>query len=250
MDRQKLNRITAVFLTLVVLVVALMLTGSLRRPVSITLPAEEETPGQTSGDPAKDSGQLTVVAVTPETVQAAIETLARPAQYRRTISVQQFWSGGSGTVETTTTVSGSWSRLDRTLVDGRIRHTVTDGETTYVWYNSGRKVYTASAGEITADVEQAIPTYEDIFNLPTEDIAAADYRAIGDHVNCIYVETGEMEQGYVLRYWVSVDSGLLVAAERLQNGETIYRMWETTVDLAPTITEEFTLPDGTVLAVN
>ena len=50
------------------------------------------------------------------------------------------------------------------------------------------------------------------------------------------------------RYWVSVDTGLLVAAEKLSGKETVYRMWQTAIDLVPVFTDEFTLPDGTVLA--
>ncbi len=249
MDRQKLNRITALFLTAVVLIVALMLFGSLRRPERITLPAETGNTGTATGDPAEDHGALAVVEVTPETVQTAIETLARPTHYRRSVSVQHFWSGGSGTLETTVTVRGKWTRLDRTLADHHVRHVITDGETTYIWYNSARAVYTAPAGELTADVEQEIPTYEDILSLPKEKISVADYRSIDNRINCIYVETTEVD-GYVLRYWVSVDTGLLVAAEKLLDGETTYRMWETASELEPAITVEFTLPDGTVLAEN
>ncbi|MEI3363029.1 MAG: hypothetical protein V8R75_11005 [Oscillospiraceae bacterium] len=48
-------------------------------------------------------------------------------------------------------------------------------------------------------------------SLDVEAIIAADYRTISN-VACIYAEaqTGE----YTLRYWI-VDSGLLVAAEKL-----------------------------------
>ena len=53
-----------------------------------------------------------------------------------------------------------------------------------------------------------------------EDIAAADYRSVSD-VNCIYVETVQDPEGYTQRYWVSVETGLLVASERLLEGETI-----------------------------
>lgn len=60
-------------------------------------------------------------------------------------------------------------------------------------------------------------TYEDILALPPERIAAADYRAL-EGVNCIYVETEPDEAGYVERYWVSVSSGLLAAAERECDG--------------------------------
>lgn len=247
MDRRNLNRIITLLLTAVIVLVALMLTGSLHRPARIVLPAETATPGQPSDSPEDASGTLTQVAVTPLTVQTAIETLARPELYRRTLSVQQLWTGGSGTWETTVTVMQPWTRTDRTLTDGRIRHTVTDGESTYIWHNSETDMLTVPAGVITPDAEQSIPTYEDILLLPAEEIVAADYRTIGDQVNCICVETREDDYGYALRYWVSVDTGLLVAAEKLQNDETTYRMWETAIDLSPVLSDEFTLPDGTKL---
>lgn len=59
-----------------------------------------------------------MIAVTPETVQTAIETLTRPRQYSRVIRVEQLWDGGSGSFETTVTVSGRWTRTDRSLSDG------------------------------------------------------------------------------------------------------------------------------------
>ena len=95
-------------------------------------------------------------------------------------------------------------------------------------------------------MEQAIPTYEDVLELPVEEIAAANYQTLSD-MNCIYVETAADAYGYVLRYWVSVDTGLLVAAEKQLDGETVYRMWETSSELDPIIETEFTLPDGTDL---
>jgi hypothetical protein len=247
MDRRRLNRVTMAFIVLVVLVLALMLAGSMRPASHITLPGEAENTGDAPGDIGLDGDALTVVEIRPETVQAAIATLARPEAYQRTVRVQQFWDGGSGGFDTAVSVGGGWTRTDRVLPDGRTRHTLTDGETTHIWYDSERDVYTGPAGEITADNEQAIPTYEEILILPPESIAAADYRAIADDMNCIYVETAEDEAGYVLRYWVSVDNGLLAAAEKLLDGETIYRMSGLLVDMTAPEEDLFTLPDGTVL---
>lgn len=247
MDRRNLNRIITLVLTAVVVLVALMLTGSLHRPARIVLPAESTATGQPTDSPEDPSDALTQVAVNPSTVQTAIETLARPELYRRTLSIQQVWSSGSGTWETVVTASQPWTRLDRSLTDGRVRHTVTDGESTYIWFNSESDVFVTPSGSITPDAEQGIPTYEDVLLLSPKNIVEADYRTIGEQVNCIYVETREDDYGYSLRYWVSVDTGLLVAAEKLQNGETTYRMWETAIDLAPVLTDEFTLPDGTYL---
>lgn len=66
-------------------------------------------------------------------------------------------------------------------------------------------------------------------------------------VRCIYVETAEDDWGYTQRYWVSVDTGLLVVAERLQDGETVYRMAALAVDQTAQDEKLFTLPDGTEL---
>ena len=248
MEKRKLNRITAGFIVLVVMVLILMFSNSLRRSSHITLPEEGSSPGQAEDTNASGGDALTVIAVTPETVQTAIETLTRPRQYSRVIRVEQLWDGGSGSFETTVTVSGRWTRTDRSLSDGQVRHTITDGEITYIWYGSESSVYSAPAGDITPDDEQAIPTYETILDLPVEDIAAADYRSVSD-VNCIYVETVQDPEGYTQRYWVSVETGLLVASERLLEGETIYRMASLTADLSTPSTDRFILPDGTVLRV-
>lgn len=247
MKRRRLGRAAIGFAGLIALVVVLMLVNSLRPSPSIILPSEKDESAQSGEDGSDDA--LTVVEIRPDTVQAAVATLTRPETYRREVVVQQFWDSGSGTLENTVTVSGDWTRVDQTLARDRIRHSITNGERTYIWYNSQRTVYTAEAGEITADMEQTIPTYEDVLDLPMEEIAAADYQTLSD-MNCIYVETAADAAGYVLRYWVSVDTGLLVAAEKQLDGETVYRMWETSADLEPAIGTEFTLPDGTDLMAN
>lgn len=242
MDKRWRSQVTVAFLAVTVLVVVVMLSGTLQRSSRITLPSSEQTPGQTavSGD------ALTVVEVMPETVQTAIATLSRPQEYRRTVTVEQLWTGGRGTYETAAAVSGGWTRTDRTLASGRVRHALTDGETTYIWYDSETEVYTAPAGGISADDEQMIPTYEEILELPVEAIVSADYRTISG-VNCIYVETAADPAGYVLRYWVSVDTGLLTVSERLLDGEPVYRMAALALDQDLPTAADFTLPDGTVL---
>ena len=246
MKNQKLNRVAVGFIVLVVLVIVLMFSNSFRRSTHITLPPADSAAGEAGDNTTDNEEALSVIAVTPETVQAAIATLSRPEVYSRTIRVEQFWSGGSGSFETTVTVSGRWTRTDRMLSDGQIRHTITDGDTTYIWYDSGTEVFSAPSGEITPDDEQVIPTYETILDLPVETIAAADYRSASG-VNCIYVETAKDSYGYVQRYWVSVETGLLVASERLSDGETIYRMASLTADLSVPSVDRFILPDGTVL---
>ena len=243
MDKRKLSWITWSFVVLTVLVLAMMLANTLRSPVEIVLP-DTSTPSDTGEGTLSEAGDMAVVEVAPSTVQAAIATLARPEAYRRTLTIEQIWSGGSSSYEIAETVRGSWTRTDRTMPDGRVRHTITGPEDVYIWYNSETSIYHAPAGEITADNELPIPTYEDILDLDPETITAADYRDLTG-VSCIYTEAQEGE--YTLRYWVSVESGLLVSAEKLFGEDTVYRMTALTVDQSEPTDAEFTLPDGTVL---
>ena len=189
-----------------------------------------------------------MVENTPETVQAAIRSLSRPENYGRNVTLEYFWPGGSGTQELYTIVRGPWTRVDRGLPDGSTRISVTNGQEPYFWYgyDSGAETAAVPAGAFSADVEQSIPTYEDILDLPVEEIILADYRPL-DALTCIYVETAPDEAGYSTRYWVSVENGLLVQAERLLEEEPVYRMTSLYVDETEYDASRFTLPDGTVL---
>ncbi|MEG1657543.1 MAG: hypothetical protein RR288_00665 [Oscillibacter sp.] len=247
MDKRRVSKISAAIAVAMVLIIALLMSTSLRRTAHITLPTETAPSDQTPGGTPGEDNATEQVAITPETVQIAIETLARPAAYRRSVAVEQFWSGGSSALNTTVSVSGGYTRTDRTLVDGRVRHSITGNGQTYIWYNEETTLFSGPAAGITADDEQSIPTYETILTLPTASIAKADYRALAEGVNCIYVETVPDAEGYLLRYWVSVDSGLLAAAERERDGTVVYRMASLAVDTAQPTPADFTLPDGTQL---
>lgn len=246
MEKRNLNWVTWSFVALTVLVIGMMLMNTMRRPGTITLPDTTTPPNQIidTSDRAEDA--LTVIEITPETVQAAVATLSRPDSYRRTITVEQFWGESSGTYELTTTVSGGWTRTDRTMPDGRIRHCINGSDTVYIWYNNETRLYTGVPGEITADHEQSIPTYEEILELPQEEIQFADYRCVSN-VNCIYVEAGPADGSYTLRYWVNVETGLLVVAEKLIEDEAVYRMASLSIDQTEPSAAEFTLPNGTCL---
>ena len=228
MDRQKLNWITWAVLASAIVIVALMLGNSLHRTAHITLP---------SSNPPRDPSAETGIA-----------SLSRPENYGRNVTIEYFWNGGSGTQELYTIVREPWTRIDRGLSSGQTRISITNGEKTYIWYgyDDGAAVYSAPAGNISADAEQSIPTYEDILDLPAEDILLADYRAL-NALNCIYVETARDETGYSLRYWISVDSGLLVQAEKLLEESVVYRMSAPYLDQTEYDASRFTLPDGTVL---
>ena len=246
MGKQKMTPIGIACILLVLLVVAFMVRGSLREPEKIVLPPEPSTT-EPSG-PIVDNEAVDRVEVRPDTVQSAIEVLARPRVYTRTITVERYWSGGSGVSVITAAAADGWLRLDVTETDGQTRHVITGDDAVYIWYGSSRKVY-SGASALTQDAEQGILTYEDILALPPERIAAADYRAL-EGVNCIYVETEPDEAGYVERYWVSVSSGLLAAAERECDGAVVYRMAALTVSYDGVDAEDFTLPNGQAVSLD
>jgi len=243
LNRRNLKWTIWIFLPMVLLMAVLILSTALRRTAHIVLPETGTNSELVPGTSVGGNDALKVLEVTPETVQTVIATLSRPTQYRRTVTVEQFWAEGSGSYDAQVAVSGALTRIDRVVSGSRMRHTITGGDETYVWYNEESRIYSAPAGAISADNEQFIPTYEDILDLPQAEISAADYRMLSS-LNCIYVETAEDEWGYVQRYWVSVETGLLVSAERLQNGETAYRMKALTLEQTLPTAADFVLPNG------
>ena len=158
MDKRRLKFITWGFVLLTAVIVALMLMSNLRRSSRVELP-DTENDAQGSENVPTEGSALTVVEVRPETVQAAIETLHRPQAYRRSVTVEYLWNSDSGTAEMTTAVLNGWTRVDRTLADGQTRHVITDGTVSYIWYNEESDFHTGASADISADAEQAIPTY-------------------------------------------------------------------------------------------
>ena len=245
--KRRVNFITFAFFALLVLVVLFLVRIALHRPPAVTLPTAAETENNDGSSSDTQVEAIRRVEVTPDTVQRVIERLARPESYRRTITIVRYWSEGSGESVVETGTAGEWTRLDETR-DDLTRHVITRGgaeKRSWVWYGDSRRVY-AGAAALTADEEQSIPTYEDVLLLDPASISAADYRAL-EEVNCIYVETAPDSGGYVARYWISVDTGLLAAAERLQDDVLVYSMRGLTVDETAPDASAFTLPDGEVL---
>ncbi len=230
-------------LCLVTLTLSFSVRLIFRRTAYITLP---DNVGLTWNGGANGEGPAAAVPleVTPDTAQAVIATLSRPANYRRDITIRRTWSGGGQNAAVSVTVCEPWTRADRAMPDGVIRHAVTNGVVTYIWYGDGPQIARVPAGSVSADNEQMIPTYEDVLRLPRERIALADYHRIESGLDCVYVETTQ-EDSVKERYWIGVSTGLLVAAERLLNGNSVYWMEAGEPQEAPD--EAFTLPDGTAL---
>ncbi len=187
------------------------------------------------------------VGVTPETVQSVILTLSRYRSYSRTLQIEYLEEGMvKGSLSAVVAVDSGWTRVDVTSKSG-VEHTIVGNGMRYRWYNNEKEYASAPAREGSGDLAQMLPTYEDVLDLDTKNITAAGYESRGG-VACIYVEVEESALGYLERYWISVESGLLVSAETIKMDEVVYRMTSYQVE-SPLVDgeESFLLPDGTLL---
>lgn len=249
MDQKNRARVAVLISVIVVAAVlgSFALTIFSAKPPAIVLPTLQPDSSQvdTTDTPADETQR---VEVTVSTVQAVIASLSRTGSYYRQLSVQTFWDGGSGTTTVQTWVDDSYTYARSVPPSGQTRYSLTlpDG-TVYYWYGGSSAWRTAPAGSLSADLSQRIPTYEDVLELNVRDIRAANYSAYEDHP-CIYVETHRDDLGYLERYWISVDSGLLVAAQTLKDDMVVYSVDATAPIQTPCPTDAvFTLPDGTSL---
>lgn len=198
--------------------------------------------GQESGQPVG-----VVVEVTPQTVQSLIASLERYESYRRTVTAEYFSNGQSlGAASAQVWADGGWLRTSTVLSSGAVEHSIVGDGRLWLWYENDGKVYSGPAADRAGDLSQRLPTYEDVLALDKDGITAAGYEE-RDGQPCVYVEANT-PLGGAERYWVSVSSGLLVAAEQEKDGSVVYSMSSRDVVSPLDRTEGiFSLPDGTVL---
>lgn len=212
----------------------------------VTLPDTSNTqPGGSSSSPADQS--YLRLEVTPETVQSVIATLSRTDSYYRELTVERFWSGGSSSTGIQVWTDGGWTKVRRATSPGPIRWDLVGPDGAWLWYDSSKSYVSIPADDLAADLAQLMPTYETVLALDPEAITDAGYEDRGG-LPCVYVQAQGHERGYVLRYWVNIQSGLLVSAETEVDGELVYRMTAYAAIQSPCPgTAQFSLPDGTVM---
>lgn len=212
---------------------------------SVTLPTPGQADSSGSGDSTPGNEIHPRVEVTVDTVQGVISALQRTDSYYRELTVELFWTEGSSASTVYVWQDGDWTKTQRTVPTGLVRHDLVGPELAYYWYGNDRSWLSAPADDVSADLAQQIPTYETVLALDPDAILDARYE-IRSQIPCIFVEADGALPGHLQRFWISVDSGLLVAAEMEQDGYLSYRLsaWNTVQTPCPT-TAVFTLPDGT-----
>ena len=191
--------------------------------------------------PPEGRGGLVPAKVTPETVQAVVATLSRPDGYSRQLEISSFWLGGEAFWQVQVWHKGTNTRIritpetegepekDVLILDREILIRCGDDE----------RVFRSTAGSpALTDALQLIPSYEDVLALEPGQIKEAGY-VEQDGAWYILVATREDPTGYLLRCYISIETGLLEAAERLDGGTVIYSMRAQQADLAAPEDEVF-----------
>jgi hypothetical protein len=189
--------------------------------------------------------ELVQVEVNPQTVQSVIATLARPESYSRSIRVTTYWEGGSST-----SLIRVWVKNDRTRMNilgtGEEKNILMDGETVTLWYgNDVNQVYTYRGNDpYLADRLQRIPTYEDILALDRSAIREAGCTRTDEGEWRILVAAENREFGYLDTYYISLETGLLEAAEQWEGDTRIYAMTAGKADLSAPDDQLLLLPES------
>ncbi len=245
MRKQRLTFFTIGVGVLILMVVFFFASTARHRSDYIRLPEQSADTAEGEGSFDESNSDLPLLEITPETVQQAIETLSRPESYSRSVSITTFWSDGSATDVMEVAVQGEMMRVDAPASGGSTRHLLSDGISTAIWYDDEETYRLFTGGAFPADVEQRIPSYEDILALEVEEISVAVYGEY-EGIYCISVLTAEDQWGHHTAYWISLETGLLIAAEVLDGEELIYRMTALTLG-DPKDEDHFLLGDGTAL---
>ena len=171
------------------------------------------------------------------------EAVTPADSYSRTITIEKFWSGGSNTRTVDVQVRASSARF--TTQDGtRIKNVLISDGKLWIWYNDSDRVFCGTASGRDADEYQALTTYEDILSLSSDSILDAGYTELDGEI-CIWCKTVDGAFGYETDFYVSAKTGLLMACEKYDGADLIYRMSSTEPDITTPDESAFIPPEQT-----
>jgi hypothetical protein len=140
------------------------------------------------------------VIITTENVANVISTLSRPAYYDRVYTITQHWKDGFGTVAVTLSARDDVLTIDRSVMLNRKELTLAE-----------------------IDATSLLPTYEDVLLLDPAQIEAASFIEYNGEP-CIFVRFSGLI--YTHEYYISVNSGLLKYARKLDGERVVYEASE------------------------
>ena len=212
--------------------------------VSLAQLNEDTSDGGDSSAQGQDD-QFWQVDVTPETVQSIVASLSRPESYYRELTVETYWTGGSHSTSVQFWQDDGWSHTRQVLPSGRCA-TILPAMKRPTTGMRAQRATLLSRRPVFRRLTSTFPptrTYLTWIRTPSSRPAMS----AGDVWPCVYLQV-QVSDTVVERYWISTDTGLLVSAEREQNGQLVYRMTAYTQVQTPCpTTASFALPDGTEL---
>ncbi len=227
-------------LTAVVVIVSLFWRSGSVKTAPVILP----TP-QAGSEPADTYYNVSGRAdVTAETVQAVIRTLDRADAYTRTVTVDDFWTGGGGSAQLK-----EWSMSGSTRIRiesaAYAENILLSGGQLYIWYDKSEGVYQCDSDTApsTADRWLRCLTYEDLLGLDTQEITGAGYVQYAGE-SCIWASYLSEGFGYRNVVYVSVSKGLLMGSESYDGDELIYRMTSGAPDMTAPDASWFVPPES------
>ena len=201
------------------------------------------SPAVDSSGNTSDDG-INRVEVTPETVKAVLGTLSRAESFSRTYSIKTYWDGGESESNLSYWQKGSNIRMSISQNE-TIRNILVIDNDLYVWYDGSSGIFKSKLSEssVAREVDKfsGLVTYEDIMEVPQEDILNAGYD-VHSGQSRIIVEYKSGELDYVNRLYISVDNGLLIAAEKYDGETLIYSMESDSPELSTPSDEIFAIP--------
>ena len=140
------------------------------------------------------------------------------------ISVFLYWPGGQSLTHRRVYAKQPYTcvvTLDET--GNEVNTKITGGGYYFSWLSGSDHFYQGAAGQTTADDLDNIPTYENLTSLDPDLILSAGYEDYDDN-HCILATAYLPEYDYTDKYWISLDSGLLIYFERYKDESLTMRI--------------------------
>lgn len=243
--RVRLITLTGIILIALVIGISALMNVLTKDTKEISLP-EVSVSGSAAPSPDNTVGDgLDRVSVTKDNVQAIIATIKRPAAYTRTVTVQAGGEDAIYQINVAVATGGTALRVSRAGIKENI--IITENKL-YIWYDGDKTPYERPVDSLedekkSSDEYQMMMSYEDVLNLDKNSITAADYVEY-EGESCIYVQFISPLLQYDTECYISLDTGILIAAEQYDGNTLIYKMTTSGYDGAEPDMSAFSLPDG------
>ncbi len=234
MSKKLVIGLSASVLLIVLVIVLVSVLGPSANPPSINLPSPSP-----STEPGSD---VNLLDVDKDVVQELISTIDRPTAYSHGFNLKTYWSGGESTAYVKAWQKGDALKLEQEDSYRTKSILISDGSIS-IWYNDSPRIFSADLEDYDfedLDLFARLLTYEKAIDIPKEDILDAGYVTHLDE-GCIFIEykTSETTKH---RLYISVEKGVLIAAEVYENDMLTYSLESLYIDLKTPADDLFVLP--------